>query len=85
MTRPLFVRISERSHRLLAAYAAEWDLTLQLIVERAIDMILYQTCSSFVVPEWLDDAIASGALELQRCGDEELVKHGKGASLRISA
>jgi hypothetical protein len=84
MTRPLFVRLSERNHRLLSAYAAQWDLTLQLIVERVIDQLLYQTCSGFIVPEWLDDAIASGALQLQRCG-EVPVKHDKNVALRVSA
>ena len=47
MTRPLFVRLSERNHKLLAAYAAEWNLTLQLIVERAVDMTLYQVSPRF--------------------------------------
>lgn len=84
MTRPLFVRLSERNHRLLSGYAAQCDLTLQLIVERAIDQILFQTSPGFIVPEWLDDAIASGALLLQRCGAELPNKHGKKVALRVS-
>lgn len=71
MPKTLYTRIEARNHRLLSAYAARWGLTLQTVIERAVDMILFQVDEQFEPPPWLISAIEDGELDLQRCGEDE--------------
>jgi hypothetical protein len=71
MPKTLYTRIEARNHRLLSAYAARWGLTLQIVVERAVDMILFQVDEQYEPAPWLVEAIESGDLDLQRCGEDE--------------
>lgn len=71
MPKTLYTRIEARNHRLLSAYAARWGLTLQTVIERAVDMILYQASEEYEPAPWLQAALEDGELDLHRCGDED--------------
>ena len=71
MPKTLYTRIEARNHRLLAAYAARWGLTLQIVIERVVDQLLYQVSEEYEPAPWLRAAIEDGELELRRCGEDE--------------
>lgn len=67
----LFARLPDAKHRALSTLAASWGMSLSALVESLIDQLLFQTVPNFDAPQWLLEAVESGALPIDRCTADE--------------
>jgi hypothetical protein len=70
-SKAIFVRIDPVKHRLFSQLVASWGISMTAAIEGMIDQILYQTVYGYDAPQWLRDAVESGDLPIQPCGDDD--------------
>jgi hypothetical protein len=58
----VYVRLQDPKHRLLVEYAKAHELTLNEVIERLVDQLLFQVAAEFRAPPWLIEAIRAGYL-----------------------
>jgi len=70
-SKAIFVRIDPVKHRLLSQLVASWEISMSAAIEGLVDQVLYQTVHGYDAPQWLLEAVESGDLPIQPCGDDD--------------
>jgi hypothetical protein len=79
MRTAVYVRLQDPRHAMLSAYAKKHDFTINDVVERLVDQLLFQVEPRFSPPEWLVEAINEGYLPFTM--PAQVVEDMKGADL----